>query len=83
MNIFKKNADPDSVALWKKEYKRLEQERNAAYAELESIKDYKQQYKDLIDEVSQLKDKYTKLIQQVESIGDEYKKKLQAIVDKK
>lgn len=83
MNIFKKNTDKDTVALWKKEAKRLEKERNELYTELEAIKDYRQQYKDLIAEVSELKDKYTNLIKQTESIGDEYKNKLQAIVDRK
>lgn len=83
MKIFNLKRDPDSINLWKKECKRLEKERNQLFAELESLKGYKQQYQDLISEVSQLKDKYTKLIGQVESIGDEYKEKLQGIVGKK
>ena len=80
MRIFNLKRDPDSINLWKKECKRLEKERNQLFAELQLIKGYKQQYQDLIHEVSQLKDKYTKLIKQTESIGDEYKEKLQEIV---
>ena len=83
MSLFKRKNDKDTVALWKKEAKRLEKERNELYTELEAIKGYKQQYNDLITEVSELKDKYTKLLQQTESIGNEYKEKLQAIIERK
>ncbi len=81
MNIFKKNNDKDTVALWKKEAKRLEKERNELYIELEAIKNYKEKYQDLIKEAKELKDRYTQLIEQTNSIANQYKKKLESIID--
>ncbi len=83
MKLFKRNSNKENIMLLKKEVKRLERERNALYAELEAIKDYKQQYSDLIAEVLALKDKYVKLIKKAESISSEYKEKLQAVIDGK
>ncbi len=82
MNIFKKNNDKDTVALWKKEAKRLEKERNELYNKLEAIKNYKEKYQDLIEEAKKLKDRYTQLIEQTNSIANQYKKNLESIIDK-
>lgn len=82
MTIFKRNENKETVALWKKEAKRLEKERNQLFAELENIKDYKEKYELLIEEASQLRDKYNKIIKEAESIGDEYKNKLQELSKK-
>jgi len=81
MNTFKKNNDKDTVALWKKEAKRLEKERNELYTELEAIKNYKQTYQELIEEAKELKGRYTQLIEQTNSIGNQYKKKLENIIN--
>ena len=81
MNIFKRKQDKETVALWKKEAKRLEKERNQLFAELDTIKSHKQKYESLIEEVTQMRDKYNRIIRQVESMGDEYKNKLQELID--
>lgn len=83
MRPFTRNNKKETIILLKKEVKRLEQERNELYTELEAIKNYKQQYEDLIAEVSALKDKYEKLIKKAESISSEYKEKLQTLIDEK
>lgn len=81
MSIFKTKDDKDTVSLWKREAKRLEQERNELYTELEAIKGYKNRYESLILEVSQLKTRYTELIKKIEVLGDEYKDKLRSYID--
>lgn len=81
MSIFKNKDDKDTVSLWKREAKRLEQERNELSTELEAIKGYKNRYESLILEVSQLKTRYTELIKKVELLGDEYKDKLRNYID--
>lgn len=83
MRPFTRNNKKETIILLKKEVKRLEQERNELYTELEAIKGYKQQYEDLMAEVSALKDKYEKLIKKAESISSEYKGKLQTLIDEK
>lgn len=83
MRPFTRNNKKETIILLKKEVKRLEQERNELYTELEAIKGYKQQYEDLMAEVSTLKDKYEKLIKKAESISSEYKEKLQTLIDEK
>lgn len=83
MKPFRRNNKKETIILLEKEVKRLEQERNELYTELEAIKGYKQQYEDLIAEVAGLKVKYEKIIEKAESIGSEYKEKLQAFIDEK
>lgn len=83
MKPFRRNNKKETIILLEKEVKRLEQERNELYTELEAIKGYKQQYEDLIAEVAGLKAKYVKIIEKAESIGSEYKEKLQAFIDEK
>ncbi len=82
MRLLKKDNDKETVSLWKKEAKRLEKERNQLYNELELVKDYKDRYDLLIQEVSELKNKYLHIIKQAEELGNEYKDKLQRITDK-
>ena len=79
MSIFrnKNGNDKETISLYQKECKRLEKERNELLAELNAIKGYKQQYEDLIDEVTQLKNRYEVLIGQTEAISTEYKEKLE------
>ncbi len=77
MSIFNKNKDKDTITLWKKEAERLERERNDLLDELNAIRQYKQQYENLITEVTRLKNNYEVLITQTKSISNEYKKKLQ------
>ncbi len=83
MSLFNKNNDKDAVSLWKKEAKRLEKERNQLYSELESIRNYKENYDSLIEEVTALKCKYEKAIRKVETIGNEYSGRLKKIAGKK
>lgn len=71
MSIFrnKNDNDKETVSMYKKECKRLEQERNELLAKLDSIEEYKQQYEDLIAEAMQLKNRYEVLISKTETIG--------------
>lgn len=80
MNIFDKNNDKETVSLYKKECKRLEQERNDLLDELNAIKQYKKQYQDLIAEVTRLKNRYEAFISQTVSISNEYKEKLENVI---
>lgn len=77
------NKDKTTISLLKKECKRLERERNDAYAKLESIKKYQADYEELLEEVHKLKDKYAQLIQQNESITKSYKEELEKITKAK
>lgn len=79
MNFFinKKNNNKEIISLYQKECKRLEKERNDLLDELNAIRQYEQQYKNLITEVTRLKNNYEVLITQTKSISNEYKKKLQ------
>ena len=80
MFIFKSKKKENSVTLWKNECKRLEQERNAAYAELESIKKYKEDYEGLIEEAKSLKKRYETLINQTEKLVNGYKQELDKVI---
>ena len=81
MSIFrnKNDNDKETVSMYKKECKRLEQERNELLAKLDSVEEYKQQYEDLIAEAMQLKNRYEVLISETETIGNAYKEKLEYI----
>lgn len=79
MSIFKSN-NKTTITLLKKECKRLEKERNDAYAKLEAIQKYQIDYEELINDVKRLKKRYEKLIEKTEKISDDYKRKLEGIV---
>lgn len=81
MNIFNRNRT--TISLLKRECKRLEKERNEAYAKLESIKKYQADYEELLDEVHKLKDRYERLIKQNENISKGYKEELEKITKAK
>lgn len=78
MSLFQNNKK--TVSLYQKECRRLERERNELFAQLNSIKQYKKQYEDLIAEVTRLKNRYEALISQTVSISNEYKEKLENVI---
>ena len=81
MSIFrnKNDNDKETVSIYKKEYKRVERERNELLEKLNLIEDYKTQYEDMISDVKRLKNVYEILIKKTERVGNEYKEKLEQI----
>ena len=80
MSIFNRNNNKETISLYKNECKRLEEERNRLLDELNAIQGYKEEYENLIEEVTNLKIRYNTLISKTEAIGNEYKKKLDNII---
>ena len=80
MSIFKNRNNKETISLYKKECKRLEEERNRLLDELNAIQGYKEEYENLIEEVTKLKIRYNTLIGKTESITNEYKEKLENMI---
>ena len=80
MSIFNRNNNKETISLYKNECKRLEEERNRLLDELNAIQGYKEEYENLIEEVTKLKIRYNTLISKTEAVGNEYKKKLDNMI---
>lgn len=78
MSIFKRKFN--TTTLLERECRRLERERNEAYAKLEALSAYQNDYEDLIANVRRLKKRYEELILQNQTITAHYKNELEKII---
>lgn len=78
MSIFKRKLN--TTTLLKRECRRLERERNDAYAKLETLSEYQKDYEKLIADVHRLKNRYEELILQNQTITEHYKAELEKVI---
>ena len=78
MSIFKRKFN--TTTLLERECRRLERERNEAYAKLEALSAYQNDYEELIANVRRLKKRYEELILQNQTITEHYKNELEKVI---
>jgi len=75
------NRDPETIQMWKDRCKKLERENSKLRGELEAVKNYKNDYEDLIASLSFLKRRYEYLVEQGESLYNLYKEELDNVLE--
>lgn len=74
------NRDKETVQMWKDRCKKLERDNNKLRSELESVRQYKEDYEDLIGSLDLIKRRYEYLVNQAEELETLYKEELDNIL---
>ena len=72
--------DPETIQLWKDKYHKVEKENIRLRSDLNAIKQYKDDYEDLIAQVKVVKDRYEYLVEKEEELYKEYKEELDRVL---
>lgn len=81
--MFSKNAEKETINILLQENKRLKRENQRLRKSLETLAQYKEEYKDLNKQLTKLKQSYSIKLKDFEKMELEYNKELEKILYKK